>query len=193
MNTMLNAEPDTTSYILSENGSHHTSIAPALPSGHHPSPHRPGRLARSKSAYGTSSPKGLDAWATTLAAIHRFSSPPDPMRNSSDLSDRPCSAGEPFRPRETDGGDVRAFTVTVVEELPKSLFALCWHDPTLCNYEEQVWSPCLARASGRCALSGKHINLGDSVYRPRTRGRVVPLNGDAMILASELVKARTGA
>ncbi|WP_236002209.1 DUF3331 domain-containing protein [Paraburkholderia elongata] len=32
-----------------------------------------------------------------------------------------------------------------------------------------VWSPYLARASGSCALSGKHINLGDSVYRPRTR------------------------
>jgi hypothetical protein len=29
---MLNAEPDTTSDILSLNGSHHTSIGPALPS-----------------------------------------------------------------------------------------------------------------------------------------------------------------
>jgi hypothetical protein len=115
------------------------------------------------------------------------------MRNSPDLSGRPCSAGEPFRPRETDGGDVRTFTVTVVEELPNSLFALRWHDPTLCNYEEQVWSPCFAPASARCALSGVHINLGDSVYRPRTRGRVMPLNRDAMILASEMVKASTGA
>jgi len=32
------------------------------------------------------------------------------MRNSADLSGRPCSAGEPLRPRETDG-DVRTFTV----------------------------------------------------------------------------------
>src|SRR5258706_16269690 len=104
---MLDAEPNTTSDILSENGSHHTSIAPALPSGHHPSPHRPGRLAQSRSAAGTSSPKGPDPWASTLAAIHRFSSPPDPMRNSPDLSGRPCSAGEPFRPRETGDGDVR--------------------------------------------------------------------------------------
>ena len=29
-NTMLNVEPNTTSDILSENGSHHTSIVPAL-------------------------------------------------------------------------------------------------------------------------------------------------------------------
>lgn len=42
---MLNAEPNTTSDILSENGSHHTSIVLAVPSRHHPSPHRPGRLA----------------------------------------------------------------------------------------------------------------------------------------------------
>jgi Domain of unknown function (DUF3331) len=88
---------------------------------------------------------------------------------------------------------VSSFTVTVVEELSNSLFALRWHDPALCYYEEQVWSPCFARASGHCALSGKHISLGDSVYRPRTRGRVMPLNKDAMILGSELVKARTGA
>jgi hypothetical protein len=44
---MLNAEPDTTSDILSENGSHHTSIVPALPSSHHPSPHRPGVMVES--------------------------------------------------------------------------------------------------------------------------------------------------
>jgi len=104
---------------------------------------------------------------------------------------RPASAGEPLRPRETDGDDVRTITVMVVEELPNSRYALGWHDPRLCSYEEQVWLPCLARASGRCALSGKHIHLGDSVYRPRTRGRVMPLNGHAMILTSELVKART--
>ncbi|MGF6903605.1 DUF3331 domain-containing protein [Paraburkholderia sp. GAS348] len=190
---MLNAEPNTASDILSENGLHDTSTAPDLPSIHHPSSRRPGRLAQSKSTCRTSSPKGSDPWATMVASIHQFSSPPDPLRNSPDLSGRSCSAGGLFRPRETDGGDVRTFTVTVVEELSNSLFVLCWRDPTLCNYEDQVWSPCLARASGRCALSGKHIGRGDPVYRPRTRGRGVPLNGDAMILASEMVKVRTSA
>jgi len=112
------------------------------------------------------------------------------MRNSPDLSGWPASAGEPLRPRETDSDKVRTFTVMVLEELPNSRYALGWHDPKLCNYEEQVWSPCLARASGRCALSGKPIHLGDSVYRPRTRGRVMPLNRYAMILTSELVKSR---
>jgi Domain of unknown function (DUF3331) len=190
---MLNAEPDMTSDVLSENGPHDTSIASALPSSRHPSPHRPGRLAQSKSAYGTSSPTGPDPWATTLAAIRQFSSPPDPMRNSPDLHGRATSAGVPNRPRKAGGGDVRTFTVTVLEELSNSLFALCWHDPTLCYYGEQVWAPSRARSPGRCALSGKHISLGDSVYRPQTRARAKPLNLDAMILASELVKARTGA
>ncbi len=182
---MLNAEPNTASDILSENDSHHASIAPTLPSTRCPSSHRPGRLA--------SAPKGRDPWATTPAAIHQFSSPPDPMPNPPGLSGRPRFGGEPCRPRNMDGGDVRTFTVTVVEKLSNSLFALCWHDRTLCNYQEQVWSPCLARESGRCALSGKHISRGDPVYRPRTRGRVMPLNGDAMILASELVEARISA
>lgn len=96
---------------------------------------------------------------------------------------------EPLNSRKSDCGDVRTYTVTVVEELPNSLFALRWHDATFCNYEEQIWAPCLARAAGCCALSGERINKGDPVYRPRIRGRVVPLNSDAVILASELIKS----
>ncbi len=94
------------------------------------------------------------------------------MWNPPDLSGRSRQDGEPLNSRESDRDDVRTYTVTVVEELSNSLFSLCWHDPTLCNYQEQVWSPCAARASGRCALSGKHISRGDSVYRPRLRGRL---------------------
>jgi hypothetical protein len=113
------------------------------------------------------------------------------MWNPSDLSGRPRLANEPLRPQKT--ADVRTFTVTVVEALSNSLFALCWHDSTFCNYEEQVWAPCAAPAPGRCALSGTYVKRGDPVYRPRIRGRVIPLNRDAMILASELIKAHTSA
>jgi hypothetical protein len=110
------------------------------------------------------------------------------MRNPPDLSGRPRSGGEPLSARYADGGDMRTNTVTVVEALPNSLFALCWHDATLCKYEEQVWAPCLAYASGRCTLSGEHISQGDLVYRPRIRGQGMPLDSDAVILASELFK-----
>lgn len=128
-----------------------------------------------------------------LATIHQCSSPPDPLRDPPELSGRPRAGGGLPGPRTADGGEERTYTVTVVEELPNSHFSLCWHDPTLCHYQEQVWMPCAARASGHCALSGKRIGRGDPVYRPRLRGPARPLNGDAMILASELVKARTGA
>jgi hypothetical protein len=115
------------------------------------------------------------------------------MRNPPDLSSRSRLGGEPLNSRQLDGVDMRTHTVTVVEELSNSLFALRWHDATLCNYEEQIWAPCLAPAPGRCALSGKHISKGERVYRPRIRGRFIPLNSDALILASELIKASTGA
>lgn len=103
------------------------------------------------------------------------------------LSHHPSS--HPLNSRNSDDGDVRTYTVTVVEELSNSLFALRWHDATLCNYEEQIWAPCLAPAAGHCALSGERISKGDPVYRPRIRGRFKPLNSDAVILASELIKA----
>jgi hypothetical protein len=188
---MLNAEPNTTLDILSEDGSHHTSIVPTVSSNHHPSPRRSAGslsqspltapLCRSVRTFGN------DARSHPPIFFH--------ARPDAECSGpvRPASAGEPLRPRERDSDDVRNFTVMVAEELPNSRYVLGWHDPRLCSYEEQVWSPCLARTSGRCALSGKRIHLGDSVYRPRTRGRVMPLNGHVMILTSELVKARTGA
>jgi len=95
---MLNAEPDTTSDILSENGPHDTSIAPTLPSSHHPSPHRPGRLARSKSAYGASSPKGRPhaPWdarnRTTMRLNGTDRSPPSPSSSTASRRTLPSVA-----------------------------------------------------------------------------------------------------
>lgn len=86
--------------------------------------------------------------------------------------------------------EVRTFTVTLLEKLANSLLALSWHDPTLCNYEEQIWAPGLAQKSGSCALSGLHISRGDRIYRLRTRGKMAPLNGNAMILASALPQTK---
>jgi hypothetical protein len=149
------------------------------------SSHQPDRLA--------SAPDVQDAWTTTLAIIDPLFSSPDPMRNPPDLSGRSHLGGEPRNSRKSNGGDVRTYTVTVVEELSNALFALRWHDATLCNYEEQIWAPCLAPGAGRCALSGEPVSKGDPIYRPRIRGRFIPLNSDAVILASELIKASTRA
>jgi Domain of unknown function (DUF3331) len=118
-----------------------------------------------------------------------FSARPD--AESSDLCGRSRLGGEPLNSRKSEGGDVRTYTVTIVEELSNSLFALRWHDPTRCNYEEQIWALCFAPAAARCALSGERIRKGDPVYRPRIRGSFKPLNSEAVILASELRKAST--
>ncbi|WP_405044826.1 DUF3331 domain-containing protein [Paraburkholderia sp. USG1] len=87
---------------------------------------------------------------------------------------------------------MKTFNLTVLEHMANSRVCLSWHDPTLCNYEEQVWTPGLARRSGRCALSGAHIRRGDAVYRPQTRGSTPPANSDAMILTSALEQVRDG-
>ena len=134
------------------------------------------------------SPLPRDPWPATLAALFSFSSPPDPHWVAPDPFARgSCKAAHH---RESGDAKLRTFTVTVLERLSNSLVALSWRDPTLCNYEEQMWSPGLARTSGRCALSGLHIRKGDAIYKPVTRGQKVPLNRNAMILASELLKVR---
>jgi hypothetical protein len=74
-------------------------------------------------------------------------------------------------------------------DTPPPGVALSWHDPTLCNYEEQIWAPSNARRTGICALSGLKISKGDSIYKPRLRGAGSPLNSDALILASELKRS----
>ena len=134
------------------------------------------------------SPVRRDPWSATLAALRSFSSPPDQHRVVPD----PFARGscKPAQHRQRGGADIRTFTVTVLEQLSNSLVALSWRDPTLCNYEEQMWSPALARNPGRCALSGLHIRKGDAIYKPVTRGKTAPLNRDAMILASALPKVR---
>lgn len=127
-----------------------------------------------------------DPWSRTLTALLQFSTPPiESPEESTCLQLRESWSKSP--PADSE---LRTFTVTVLERLAGSLVALSWRDPTLCNYEEQVWSSALARRSGRCALSGLHISRGDTVYKPRTRGGRTPLNGDAMILASALQKVR---
>jgi hypothetical protein len=90
--TRLNAEYNATLDMLSENGSCHAPACPALPSTCHPSSYRPGHLA--------SASTGRDPWTTTLAAIHQFSSAPDPMRNPADLSGGLRPDSEPFRPKK---------------------------------------------------------------------------------------------
>lgn len=125
---------------------------------------------------------GTDPWARTLSALLHFTDVPEAFREElASLQLKHLAARRPsYDP------DARSFTVNVLECLANGLVVVSWHDPTLCNYEEQVWSAAHARHGGQCALSGERISRGDSVYTPKARGQVQPLNGDAMILASAL-------
>ncbi|MFT4503188.1 DUF3331 domain-containing protein [Caballeronia sp. 15711] len=148
-------------------------------------PHKRGQVDRPRSSSDTTFFRKSDPWSRTLAALQQFSDPSEvPL-----VVTRPkCQRG--FARTASDETQIKTFTVTILEHMANSRVCLSWHDPTLCNYEEQVWAPALARRTGRCALSGAHIGRGDPVYRPQIRGGRTPANSDAMILASAL--KRTG-
>jgi hypothetical protein len=127
-----------------------------------------------------------DPWLRTLAALEQFSEAPDCS---------PIPFAQPKyrypKPRhQQSSSQTNSFSLTVLERMANSRICLSWHDPTLCNYEEQIWKPALARHSGRCALSGADIRRGDAVYRPQTRGRTPPANSEEMILSSALQQVR---
>lgn len=147
---------------------------------------RQDRVGRRHSAIDDGPPAAVDPWARTVVALSMFSNPPRELPSESSFSDLHARR---IRPRAVNQQSP-SFSLAVLEHVANSLVVISWHDPTLCNYEEQVWSPALARCSGRCALSGLRIVRGDPVYKPRTRGCVTPLNRHAMILSTELLKAR---
>ncbi|WP_158361684.1 DUF3331 domain-containing protein [Burkholderia pyrrocinia] len=74
-------------------------------------------------------------------------------------------------------------TIVLLEQLDATTISLSWHDATECNYEEQKWIVGKAARGGRCALSGRPINRGDSVFRPLSRRAARPRNAHSMIRA----------
>jgi hypothetical protein len=62
---------------------------------------------------------------------------------------------------------------------------ITWHDPTACHYDDQRWYRCTASHKGVCAITGALIVRGADIFRP-ARARSMPVNSDAMILASAL-------
>jgi hypothetical protein len=129
-----------------------------------------------------------DPWSSTIAALLQFDASSNDLRDEFVI----VTLGQ-VSARPTPGNpENRTFTVDILEHLTNKHIVIAWHDSTLCNYEEQVWSPGLSGYTGWCALSGARIKRGDYVYSPRNKGQIAPLNGAAMILASALQKARDG-
>lgn len=123
-----------------------------------------------------------DPWLSTLAAIERFSLPPGASHPCAVPTSRPR---KPARAIATLSAR-SAISIRVIERLPNSFVTLSWHDPTLCNYEEQLWGATPAPRHGRCPMSGARIRKGTLVYMPRLMRKVPPLNAHAMILAEVL-------
>lgn len=125
-------------------------------------------------------------WSRLVAELHAFPTPAFTAALSAHHAGSDGSHGG----EQAAATASRTHTVRFLEELANSLIVLSWHDPTLCNYEEQVWTSATARCAGSCAFSGHDIHKGDPIYKPRVRGTEPPLNGHAMILASELAQMR---
>lgn len=75
--------------------------------------------------------------------------------------------------------------VRVIERLSSSKAVVYWSDVSMCHYGYQDWREAVATTGGVCALSGRLIRRGDSVYRPSQR-KPKPKNAAAMILSSAM-------
>jgi hypothetical protein len=74
--------------------------------------------------------------------------------------------------------------ISIVEKLSSTTISVCWSDPCLGHYANQIWGIGSARGDAICALSGERIRRGDSIFRPRAYGSQVPINRHRMMLAS---------
>jgi hypothetical protein len=98
-------------------------------------------------------------------------------------------AGKPRGAHEGVPGTGCTSKITSIERQDKGLALVSWCDPTMCHYVDQVWNQVVARSSGYCALTGQRIERGDTIFKPRARGRNRPANCNEMILAVALAQA----
>jgi Domain of unknown function (DUF3331) len=75
--------------------------------------------------------------------------------------------------------------VKVLDRPSERTVTISWRESTLCHYNDQIWRAGIAKHAGTCAVSGMHIERGDSVYRPIPT-RPAPINANAMILSAAI-------
>ncbi|WP_419187146.1 DUF3331 domain-containing protein [Cupriavidus necator] len=79
--------------------------------------------------------------------------------------------------------------ISLIENESPGTVVLSWHDATGGSYGNQTWHRQRAIRGGACALTGKTIRPGDSVFRPDARNAA---NAMAMILDASLKALRMG-
>ncbi|AXK62940.1 MULTISPECIES: DUF3331 domain-containing protein [Burkholderia] len=114
-------------------------------------------------------------WLMTVAAIGSFDMPPvswgGPRRRSI-TRDRLPSWDPASKP-----------TISVLERPTADTVMISWCDACTGHYGYQKWRLFTTRKRGVCALSGRPILAGDSVYAPQLLGSA-PGNAAAMVLAA---------
>ncbi|WP_175672984.1 DUF3331 domain-containing protein [Burkholderia ambifaria] len=91
--------------------------------------------------------------------------------------------------RQWNDDDARARTepptrIAVMERLSLSMITVSWSDSCSGRYAEQIWCRSRARVPSICALTGRAIQRGDPVFRPRGSDVCLPGNRQRMILAA---------
>ncbi|KVQ97604.1 hypothetical protein WK09_06060 [Burkholderia ubonensis] len=114
-------------------------------------------------------------WLRTVAAIGRFDMPSVPRRRSP-ACDRLLPWSAASRP-----------SISVLERPTSDTVMISWSDACTGHYGYQKWRLLTTRRRGFCALSGRPIEIGDSVYSPQLQGST-PSNAAAMVLATALVQ-----
>jgi hypothetical protein len=125
-----------------------------------------------------------DPWAATISQLEQFTDQgelDEPAPDDEGLIEAPA-------PKSAHAVSEygRNAVVTFVERIGEKAVSISWRDATGGNYREQRWVMRAARSRGVCALTGKPISRGDSIYHPvgSTRGR--PSNLAQMIRAEAL-------
>lgn len=115
------------------------------------------------------------AWLKTVAAIGSFDMPSvscTAPRRRSITRDRLPSWDATSQP-----------TISVLERPTADTVMISWCDACTGHYGYQKWRLFTTRKRGVCALSGRPIAPGDSVYAPQLLGSA-PGNAAAMVLAA---------
>lgn len=76
-------------------------------------------------------------------------------------------------------------TIGVLERPTRDCVVISWCDACTGRYADQKWRLFNTRRRGVCVLTGRPIEIGDSVFAPQLLGST-PGNAAAMILAASL-------
>lgn len=75
--------------------------------------------------------------------------------------------------------------VQILDRTTAQTLIVSWCDARTGHYGYQTWRAAAARVPGICVLTGRLIEVGDLVYKPRFVGPA-PANADAMICAKSV-------